>query len=175
MDIPNGFSLAAALREILAKAGIIPNPDPGPLEYSGQKEDEIRKIMIETADYAEHTAKFDPEGKYLCGTCSLRIEPSGCGFVKGTISMETGSCRIYIHGPEQGKQFVLASKLAKDLVAYTERPNDKAFGCSRCQFGTTAQREDDEGRRVWCGYFGAHVNKNSCCAFNKGKDDKPSS
>lgn len=138
--------------------------------YDSDKEDEIREELVAWANYAESGPSFDPEGKYLCGTCDMRTGDDHCFRVVSPISFETGSCRIYVKGkPENEEDYPI--KLTQIETAYTERPNVKGFGCARCMFGADAIKKDAEGRTLWCSFWGVHVEPLACCFKNTGDDD----
>lgn len=138
--------------------------------YDENEEQEVREQLELWADYAEDGPTFDPAGEYLCATCQLRSGDDLCTHVVSPISFETGSCRIYIHGDESEGE-PLPQKLTQIEAAYTERPNVKGFGCSRCMFGIEAKQEDSDGRELWCSFWGCHVDELACCFKNTGDDD----
>lgn len=139
-------------------------------DYDSDEEDEIREQISLWGDYAEDGPTFDPEGEYLCGTCDLRSDDDKCTHVVSPINFETGSCRIYEIGDPTGDE-PLPQKLTQIEAAYTERPNVKAYGCSRCMYGKEAKEADDGGRTYWCGFWGCHVLDLACCFKNAGDDD----
>lgn len=152
----------------LTKSNTKPYPDTG--EYDSDLEDEIRSEIEIWADYAEEGVTYDPDGKYLCGSCSYRSGTDDCLPVVSPINFETGSCRIYEHGEPSG-QLELPVKLTQLEVVYTERPTVKGFGCSRCMYGGKAKVADAEGRPGWCSFWGCHVWPKACCFKNTGDDD----
>lgn len=144
--------------------------DPGEEGYDQEDEDHIRGELVLFADYAEDGPTFDPEGKYLCESCEMRSGDSSCTHVVSPISFDSGSCRIYINGDsEEGEP--LPQKLTQIEAAYTERPNVKAFGCTRCMYGKEAKAPDEDDRTYWCAFWGCHVAELACCFKNSGDDD----
>lgn len=139
-------------------------------DYDEDEEADVREEITLFADYAEDGPTFDSEGKYLCGTCKLRSGEDLCTHVVSPISFETGSCRIYINGDSEDSE-PLPQKLTQIESAYTERPNVKGFGCSRCMFGAEAKEEDEDGRTYWCAFWGLRVQELACCFKNTGDDD----
>lgn len=139
-------------------------------EYDTAQEDEVRAAMELWADYAEDGPTFDLDGKYLCGTCNMRLGDDGCSRVVTPISFEIGSCRIYTIG-ESKDETPMPQKFTQIEVAYTERPKVKGYGCGRCEFGGEAKEADDDGRKGWCKFFGVHVEPLACCFKNTGDDD----
>jgi hypothetical protein len=142
----------------------IPIPDPG--TYDERHEEMIREMISRHAAYAESGKTFDPKGTYLCGDCDMRIEPKGCMVVKGSISMEHGSCTWWEGGKPIGKPF--PKKADPWLVGYGER--SKGFGCSRCEYAVVAKQPDDDNRKLWCGFWGTRVKDTACCEENDGHD-----
>ena len=136
---------------------------------SSTDEDSIREWMKTWVAYAEDGPSFDPAGKYLCGTCSVRIKPDKCAPMSGVISFETGSCRMYVHGPDKVATELYKHQLTQIEAQYGERPKAKGFGCSRCEYGSKAEKPVD-GRPSWCSYFNVHVQPLACCAMNEGPD-----
>jgi len=121
--------------------------------------------LAKSAGYADSGPTYDPSGNYLCGGCSFRLLPDKCAVVKGKISMTTGGCIIYHHGPSLYEE-PLPHQFPQDQVIYTERPNVKGFGCKRCEYGK------DEGRRTpHCTQWDFYVDPNACCFANEGPDD----
>jgi hypothetical protein len=135
-----------------------------------RNEDEIREWMATWVAYAEEGPSFDPKGKYQCGTCAVRIDPDRCAPVSGKIDFESGSCRLYIHGPDRKEERSSAHQLTQIESQYGERPETKAFGCSRCKYVSQTKERDSDGRSEWCNYFGVHVQPLACCAMNEGSD-----
>lgn len=163
------FNLEKAYEELLAsleKPQLI--QDSG--QYDEQNETLIRNMIKAAAGYSEDGPTFDPTGAYLCGTCALRIEPNVCAWVGGPITMDSGGCILYFGGQPIAEK-PLPNQFEPQEVLYTERPNDKSFGCAHCMFGAQAQQPDTEGRNLWCGFWGCHVMEVACCYRNKGKDD----
>jgi hypothetical protein len=131
-------------------------------------EEQNRAKATRTGYYAESGPRYDPSGKYLCGTCNGRMRTNKCSRVHGTISFTTGSCKTYKIGRvATKKESVILSQ--KDAI-YTERPNDKTFGCHRCQYGVKAA-EPDGKRTLDCKEWNCLVLPTACCEKNKGKDD----
>lgn len=139
-------------------------------EYDEDKENDIREEITIWGDYAEDGPTFDPDGKYLCATCGMRSGEDGCTTVVSPISFDTGSCRIYMRGDAEEHE-VIPQKLTQIEAAYTERPNVKGFGCSRCMYGGEAKEVDSDGRKGWCTFWGCHVEPLACCFKNQGDDD----
>ena len=152
----------------LHKSDSVPYPDTG--EYDEDAEEELRQELVIWGDYAEDGPSFDQEGKYLCGSCQMRSNETFCTRVVSPISFETGSCRIFIIGDEGGGE-PMPQKLTQIQAAYTERPEVKGFGCTRCEYGGEAKEEDSEGRKGWCSFWGCHVEPLACCFMNTGDDD----
>lgn len=139
--------------------------------YDEKAEAHLRKELVMWANYAESGPTFDPAGKYLCNTCDMRSNKVYCRRVVSPISFTTGSCRIYTHGKEEEGGEPMPQKLTQVEVAYTERPNVKGFGCSRCMYGGKAKKADSGGRKGWCSFWGLHVEPLACCFTNTGDDD----
>lgn len=140
-------------------------------EYDPAHEDMVRSLAELAAFYDEAGPRYDPEGNYLCGTCCLRDGNSSCLWVSGKISLTIGSCNIYIHGDELGKDFDLGKeKFSQEVVGYAERPEAKGFGCKRCVHGAEAKEPDVDGRKSWCNEWGTHIRKNACCQKHNGPD-----
>jgi hypothetical protein len=170
------------LEELFAEfeiaAGADGIPDPGPEKYDAKKEDRKRELMRLAAFYAEEGPMWDPEGKYLCGSCYYRVlmdwgVTPACYIVEGKISMEVGSCQFYRHGnPDaESNPLPVKEKYTKEASNYAERPKKKGFGCyPRCEYGAVAEGADPDGREIWCGQFGVHVRPKACCAFEGGED-----
>lgn len=152
--------------------------DPGPDEYDTKRENAKRELMQQMAFYAEDGPTWDPEGKYLCGTCYYRElmdwgNTPACYIVEGKISMETGSCMFYRHGnpDSEWNPLPVLHRYTPSEALYAERPKVKGFGCyPRCEYGSVAEGQDKDGREIWCGQFGVHVRAKACCAFEDGKD-----
>lgn len=146
----------------------LPYPDTG--EYDEEHENHLREELKLWADYAEDGPTFDPDGKYLCESCDMRKASDQCIRVEGPIKFEEGGCRIFVFGeePETGD---MPQKLTQIQAMYSERPQTKGFGCSRCEYSAKAKKEDSAGRESWCGFWGLHVISNSCCMMNDAKDD----
>jgi hypothetical protein len=161
------FNLEQLLEEIQAKEET-GYPDTG--EYDEEKENHMRQEMELWAAYDESGKGFDPEGKYLCRTCEERIEPDGCKWVSGKISMDTGSSRLYSHGPDRQEEKPAPRQLTQIQAQYAERPLTKRFGCAACEYGAEAKKPDAKGRKSWCRFWGAHVIPNACCAMHDGPD-----
>jgi len=142
--------------------------DPG--EYDEEFETEKRSLIELLAFYDEAGPRSDPAGDYLCGTCSLRQEPDACLWVSGKISMETGSCDIYVRGNQLSDAFVLKEKYSQQKSGYAERPEARGFGCGRCEYGVEAKEPDVDGRPLWCREWGVHVMPTACCERHQGKD-----
>lgn len=168
-DVQPIFDLESLIKELEASASV-GIPDTG--EYDESKEDHMRGEMSLWVNYAETGPSFDPEGKYLCGTCEERIMDNACRWVSGKISMTAGSCRLYAHGPDESEKEPAPIQLTQIEAQYGERPETKAFSCSRCQFGAKAKKPDGDGRPSWCSFFGVHVEPSACCAMERGPDSK---
>jgi hypothetical protein len=145
-----------------------PIPDTG--DYNDLHEKAVRDLITRIAYYAESGPTFDPEGKYLCGDCCLRTEPKACAPVSGRISMEIGSCPLWIIGDEI--KLPVGQKLTQIEANYCERPKAKGFGCSRCGWYAQAKKADGDGRPGWCSYWGLHVVPLACCLTESGPDLK---
>ena len=139
-------------------------------KYDYDREQHVRNELSIWVAYAEDGPSFDPDGNYLCGTCDMRSEPHACTHVSRRISMDHGSCRLYIHGPELEGKPPLPQKLTQIDAQYGERPKSKGFGCQRCEYGAEAKKPDKDGRPSWCSFWGVHVQPKSCCAMNEGPD-----
>jgi hypothetical protein len=161
------FDLEIAINEIEA-SGL---SDPG--NYDEKAEAARRSDAMFIGYYAENGPTFDPDGEYLCKTCKFRLEgnEANCVPVEGPIDLNTGSCMVYMIGPASDKSEELKKKLTQIQSQYTERPNKKAYGCTRCEYGAKAKSEDSAGRSLWCSFWGMHVMKPSCCMMNEGDDD----
>jgi hypothetical protein len=150
-------------------------PDTG--KYDSEHEAHVREEAkgwaqyAEEADNTEEIKSYDPSGNYLCGTCDMRRGTNECARVDGEISFTTGSCRLFHLGdPETDPP--MKNKFSKEDAKYAERPNEKGFGCKRCEYGSEAKKADSEGRESWCSFWGMHVVPTACCAENEGDDDK---
>lgn len=152
--------------------------DPGSDKYNFQREEQKRELMQQAAFYAESGPTFDPEGKYLCGSCYYRQlmdwgDTPYCYIVDGKVSMETGSCSFYRHGNPDSEWNPLPThhRYSKEASGYAERPKVKGFGCyPRCKYGKEAEQKDSDGREYWCLNWGVHVTARACCAFEEGED-----
>lgn len=139
-------------------------------------EDFTREWMKTWVAYAEDGPSFDPKGKYLCGTCAVRIDNgkrngNECAPMTGVISLEAGSCRMYIHGPDKEETKPYKHRLTQIEAQYGERPETKAFGCARCEYGVKVDNPDKDGRTMQCKYFNmVHVEPLACCSMNEGDD-----
>ncbi len=148
-------------------------PDPGQDGYDPKKEKMVREMMGQLAFYSEDTDSpiYDPEGLYICEDCNMALKPNGCTHVSGNISMVDGGCQIWKRGEQMGKEDQLPIKISQLEANYGERPEAKGFGCfPRCQYADKAKGVDEEGRSVWCGYWGVHVMPKACCFEHSGKD-----
>lgn len=132
--------------------------------------DKMRPIAELVGGYAESGPTFDPDGDYLCGTCKLRLEPDACVTVKGKISMTTGSCYQYVKGPQEFQK-PLEIQFDQDKAGYSERPNDKGFGCKRCEYTEDAAVKDSQGRDKFCKVWQMLIIGNACCYRNDSEDD----
>jgi hypothetical protein len=152
--------------------------DPGPDKYNFDDEDRKRKLMALMAFYDEDGPTFDPEGKYLCGSCYYRqLMDSGdvnaCHIVDGETKMDIGTCMFYRFGnPDpEWNPLPMAQKFTRAEAGYSERPQAKGFGCfPRCGHADVAEGPDKDGRGIWCDQFGVHVVPKACCYFEGGKD-----
>lgn len=169
-------ALNEAVKELSA-VGIHKGPeqsDPGPDKYNTRRENEKRELMQQCAFYAESGPTFDPEGKYLCGTCYYRQlmdwgDTPHCYIVDGHISMEAGSCNLYRHGNPDSEWNPLPThhRFSKEQAGYAESPR-KGFGCfPRCEYAAQAEGQDTDGREFWCKNWGVHVRAKACCAFEE--------
>ena len=157
---------------------ILAGRDPGSDAYNENREDSVRKLMEEMAFYAENGPTWDPDGKYLCGSCYYRkVMDWGatpyCYIVEGGINLETGSCQFYRYGTPDSEwnPIPMKTQYTKEVAQYSERPEVKGFGCfPRCEYGGKAKAPDKDGRDIWCAQFGVHVREKACCAFEDGKD-----
>lgn len=142
--------------------------------YDEAAENKIRADITVWACYAESGPGYDPSGDYLCGTCNMRSGTDQCLRVgrpgEGPISFTDGTCRIYQIG-EPLSDAPMPTKLTKTETGYTERPNEKGFGCWRCDYGAAAIAPDFAGRESWCSRWGCHVLPSACCDQNEGIDD----
>jgi hypothetical protein len=162
------LNLHTAVRQLLAAYGNAGKPIADMGDYDELHEKAVRSLAQQLAYYAESGPLFDPEGKYLCGDCALRKEPSACTHVTGTISMTDGSCMIWISGEPINQ--AVGQKLTQIESNYAERPQDKGFGCSRCGWHGEAKKADSDGRPSWCGMWGIHVVPLACCLWESGPD-----
>jgi hypothetical protein len=137
-------------------------------EYNELKEEAVRSLAQFIGYYAEEGPLFDPEGKYLCADCCLRDGKTACTHVSGKISMQTGSCMIWIVGEPINLQ--VGQKLTQIESNYVERPKSKAFGCSRCGWAKEAKKPDNDGRGLWCSWWGCRVRSMACCLAESGPD-----
>jgi hypothetical protein len=165
------LNLQAAIQDLIHSAKIAENPrtpieDTG--EYNELKEKAVRSLAEQLGYYAEHGTLFDPEGKYLCADCCLRQEPASCSHVSGKISMQTGSCMIWVIGDPIN--LPAGQKLTQIESNYAERPKSKGFGCVRCGWYKQAKSADGEGRPGWCSWWGMHVVPFACCIAESGDD-----
>jgi hypothetical protein len=167
-DELENIDLQAALDEILAEGKKPVFEDPGANGYDEQQEKLVREVMTLVADYAEDGVKFDPEGRYLCGSCCMRVVPDRCSHVSGAISMTDGSCAKWVIGQQSWPVQIV--QWSQEEADYAERPEAKGFGCSRCGHGSPAQQPDGEGRSIWCNRFGTRVQYLACCAEEGGED-----
>ncbi|SRR6266566_3389290 len=159
------FNLEEALVELLAEKK---KQFEEPVQYDPAQENLVRELMSLVADYDEEGIRFDPSGRYLCGTCQMRIEPDLCSHVSGIISMEAGSCEKWMIGPQAWPVQIV--QWTQKEANYGTRGKAKGFGCSRCGWGSEAKKADAEGRSVWCGRFGARVQSLACCCEESGSD-----
>jgi len=145
-----------------------------PKELNEKRASAIRKLITVAFGYAESGLTFDPEGKYLCGTCDQRAisrtNRSQCATVSGLVSLKAGGCFHYVKGPALGTKLVFLGKASQTEAGYGERPRSKGFGCSRCQYSQKAVQRDSKGRPSWCGYWGVHVQPAACCYKESGPD-----
>jgi hypothetical protein len=147
-------------------------------EYDEKKEDRIREAMQNLAHYAEFGPTFDPEGKYLCGSCYYRMVMDWatldrCYLVIGETRMEDGGCAIYqIGNPDsEYNPLPILKQYSQAEAMYAERPEAKGFGCSRCEYNPQeAKKPDSKGRKGWCQFFGVHVEPLACCDREDGPD-----
>lgn len=137
---------------------MIPEPKRG--NYDAKHEDMVREMITAHADYAEDGPTFDPDGDYLCGTCSMRKEPHACTVVAGRIDMEEMGCRRWEGGEPMPTE--MGEKSDPRTVALSKVASG-GFGCHRCRFASKADSADKEGRTLWCGDWGCHVLPMACC------------
>ena len=130
----------------------------------------IRPIAEAVGGYAESGPTFDPDGDYLCGTCKLRLEPDACVTVSGKISMTTGSCYQYIKGDQEFKK-PFEIQFTQNKAGYSERSNDKAFGCKNCEYSEEAKIKDSKGRESWCQFWNMGIIPEACCYRSDSEDD----
>lgn len=178
-QLPNDEDLLEILEQLEeGLAEIFASEDPGPDRYDTRRENQKRELMQTLAFYAEEGPAWDPEGKYLCGSCYYRQlmdwgDTPACYIVEGKISMETGSCQFYRYGnpDSESNPLPMKKRYTQEAVNYAERPKAKGFGCfPRCEYGKVAEGKDSDGREIWCGQFGVHVRPKACCAFEDGSD-----
>lgn len=177
-NILSGEALNLSLEDMLIDELLAAGQDLGPDHYDTRRENTKRELMQQVAFYAEEGPTFDPEGKYLCGSCYFRAlmdwgDTPACYIVDGKISMELGSCQFYRNGNPDSEWNPLPTqkKYTKEEANYAERPKEKGFGCyPRCEYVSVAEGKDSAGREFWCGQFGVHVRAKACCAFENGKD-----
>jgi len=163
------INLQAAIKDLLAKsAGNPRKPIADTGKYNDVKEKAIRDLATSVGYYAESGPLFDPEGRYLCSDCCLREEPQSCTHVSGKISMQDGSCMIWVIGDPI--HLPVGQKLTQIESNYAERPTAKGFGCARCGWYDEAKKADKEGRPGWCSWWGMHVVPLACCFAESGKD-----
>lgn len=55
----------------------------------------------------------------------------------------------------------------KAEAGYSERPEAKGFGCSRCEY--SVQSVQLEGKS-WCSFWGLHIKPLACCSEEDGPD-----
>jgi hypothetical protein len=162
------LDLAQAIKDLCAAAQKQPTADTG--EYDELKESAIRDFATSVGYYAEKGPLFDPDGKYLCGECCFREEPHSCDLVSGRILMKIGSCMMWRIGQPVGLK--VKKKLSQIEAGYAERGKSKAFGCSRCEYGSKAKKADSNGRPSWCGFWGMRIVPLACCFQEAGPDSK---
>lgn len=103
-------------------------------------EHEFHRLTPLMAGYTHVTDQEDPAGKYLCGTCMMRIGPGPfgeCTAVKADpgevdgdyIHYGRGGCNVYGHGPAATRSKINPNRLSKEDSGYVETG---PFGCSRC-------------------------------------------
>jgi hypothetical protein len=165
------LDLKAGIAELIASvngAGKAKHPIADTGEYDALKEAAIRDLATRIGYYAEHGPTFDPSGDYKCDDCCLREEPKACEFVSGKISMQAGSCMLWIFGDQVN--LPAGQKLTQIEAGYAERPKEKGFGCHRCTWSAEAKKADAEGRPSWCSWWGMHIIPFACCFREEGKD-----
>lgn len=141
-------------------------------KYDSKREDHVRDELGIWVAYKEEGASFDPDGKYICGTCDMRLDKDKCTHVDGDICFETGGCRLYIHGPELEGKPPLPQKLTQIQADYSK--NEDGFGCHNCEYDSKAKEKDKDGRTDWCSFWGVHVESKACCGMFDSKDmEKP--
>lgn len=144
-----------------------------PKIYNPKQEDSIRRLMEETENYAESGPTFDPEGRYLCGSCIYRSDDSDrtdCAVLDEHVSNIHGSCHQYYRGSALGKKLDFFPKGTYEETGYGERPKSKGFGCARCGMAEKANKTDSKGRTLWCNGFHCHVQSRACCRQESGPD-----
>jgi len=134
------------------------------------KEHAIRDFAQTAGFYAESGPTFDPKGTYLCGDCCFRQMPHTCDLVSGIIKMKIGSCMMWRIGEPVGLK--VKHKLSQVEAGYAERPRSKGFGCSRCEYGSEAEKPDSAGRKSWCDFWRMHIKPLACCFREEGPDSK---
>ena len=164
------INLSKAIAELCASAENPRTPVKDSGEYDLIKEAAIRDLATKVGYYAESGPLFDPAGQYLCDDCALRDQPKSCTHVSGDISMETGSCMLWIIGNQI--DLPVGQKLTQIEANYAERPKAKGFGCSRCGWSAKAKKADEQGRPSWCGWWGMHIMPSACCLAESGPDLK---
>jgi hypothetical protein len=165
------FNLQAAIQDLIHSAKSAENPrtpieDTG--EYNELKEKAVRSLAEQLGYYAESGPLFDAAGKYLCADCALRDGKTACTHVSGKISMQTGSCMIWIVGEPINQP--VGQKLTQIESGYAERKVSRGFGCVRCRWGAKAKNPDSDGRPSWCSWWGMHIVPFACCFREEGKD-----
>lgn len=168
------LDIQAGIRELVASmngaSGNPRKPIPDTGDYNELHEKAVRDLASKLGFYAESGPLFDPEGRYLCGSCALRTEPAACTHVSGKISMVAGSCMIWLYG--DAIKLPVGQKLTQIEANYGERVKAKGFGCSRCGWHKQAKKADKDGRPSWCGWWGIHVVPLACCFAESGPDYK---
>jgi hypothetical protein len=152
-DLEDAIDETGELQEFRKKADIKASD-------STDDETKIRKYAEKVAGYAESGSTFDPDGNYLCGTCSLRIEDGSCRTVKPPISMTGGGCIQWIKGPQEYQE-QLKDQFTQAQVLYST--SKEGFGCSRCVYSSKAEKPDSVGRPSWCDFWKMHIQPKACC------------
>lgn len=105
----------------------------------------------------------DPTGKYLCGSCSMRIPPHGCAIVDTKIDLKRGGCIYYLRGPATTTAKMNPASLSPEEALYS---NGGPFGCERCRHfspGVEKGKEYPNGcMRVESG--GRGIDPKGCCS-----------